>query len=54
MKNSIGLMKGVLGAKIMAFVALRPKKFCFLIDVNDENKNAKRNCVIKQKFQLED
>ena len=47
----IGLMEDELGEKIMIeFVALRPKTYSYLIDDDNENKEAKgtKKCVRKK------
>ena len=51
-------MKDQLGGKIMteAENVLRPKKYSYLTNDNDENKKAKdtKMCVIKRNLKLED
>ena len=50
-------MKDELGGKIMVeFAALRPKRYSYLRDDNDENKKAKgtKKCVVKRKLKFED
>ena len=40
-EKAIGLMKGELVGKITEFPALRPKKYSYLADEKNENKNVK-------------
>ena len=57
-RKVIELMKDQLGGKIMteAENVLRPKKYSYLTNDNDENKKAKdtKMCVIKRNLKLED
>ena len=53
----IGLMKDQLGGQTMKeFVGLRPKKYSYLKDNNDENKKVKgtKKCFIKGKTKFQD
>ena len=53
----IGLMKGVLGGKIITkFVALRPKTYSYLMDDDNSDKQAERTkkCVIKKILKFSD
>ena len=50
-------MKDELGGKIMTeFVALRPKKYSYLMDDGGSNKRAKgtKKCVIKRRLKFND
>ena len=54
-KKVIGLMKDKLGGGIITeFIALRPKTYAHLIDLDSEVKKAKetKTCVIKEELKL--
>ena len=56
-KKVIGLMKDELGGKIMTeSVALRPKKYSYLMDggSNDKKAKGKKKCVIKRILKFND
>ena len=52
-KQVTGLIKDELGGQIMKeFVGLRVKKYSHLKDSNDEDKKAKKECVLKKIIQF--